>query len=158
MQTIKGRTSPSMKLDEEDTMTTPELHPAPAPASRIMGEVTMERRDLLALIDVVVGYVAARHRISLAGWDVAAVLVETRTGFRGGETVALQVRPCAGRQLADLPPVPVGALREMGSRIVHSLDGIANVVPDIASVAPVVDAAPLTCMQHFEDSDVWRTA
>jgi GMP synthase PP-ATPase subunit len=119
-------------------MDTTELHPTHLPASRICGDVTDERRRLLALVDVVVGYVAARHRVALAGWDVEAALVEARPGFRGGETVALRATAAAGRQLMDIPPIPVGALREMGSRMVAALDGIANVVPDVASCAPDV--------------------
>ncbi len=124
--------------------------PKPLPATRILGIATEERRRLLACIDVVVGYVAARHRTSLAGWRIEAALVEARTGFRGGETVALRAAPLDGRPVADMPPVPVGVLREIGSRIVDSLEGIANVVPDIASTAPDVDG--LFCVI---DEDPW---
>ena len=35
--------------------------------------------------------------------------------------------------------MPVGVLREVGSRITDSIFGIANVVPDIASTAPDVE-------------------
>ena len=126
------------------------MHPTALPASRILGDPTAERRHLLTLIDVVVGYVSARHRHTLRGWSVQAALVEQRPGFRGGETVVLRATPAYGDAVADLPPVPFGALREMASRMTSSLDGIANVVPDIASCAPdVIGLAAVT------ESDVW---
>ena len=115
------------------------IAPKQLPTTRILGADTQDRRRMLACIDVVVGYVAARHRIALAGWRLEAALVEARPGFRGGETVALRAAPHDGRSPADLPPVPVGVLREIGSRITDSIQGIANVVPDVASVAPDVD-------------------
>jgi hypothetical protein len=120
-------------------MSTTTMTPKPLPTARILGLDTPERRRVLACIDVVVGYVAARHRIALAGWRLEAALVEARPEFRGGETVALRAEPLDGRSPADLPPVPVGVLREIGSRVCDSIHGIANVVPDVASVAPDVD-------------------
>lgn len=115
------------------------ISPIPLPTARILGVVTPERRRMLACIDVVVGYVAARHRIALAGWRLEAAMVEDRPDFRGGETIALRAMPLDGRSPADLPPVPVGVLREIGSRVTDSIMGIANVVPDVASAAPDVD-------------------
>jgi GMP synthase PP-ATPase subunit len=115
------------------------IMPIPLPTTRILGADSAERRRMLACIDVVVGYVAARHRIALAGWRIEAALVECRPEFRGGETVALRATPLDGRSPADLPPVPTGVLREIGSRITDSIHGIANVVPDVASTAPDVD-------------------
>jgi GMP synthase PP-ATPase subunit len=120
-------------------MSTDTIVPMPLPSTRILGTASPERRRTLACIDVVVGYVAARHRIALAGWRLEAALVECRPEFRGGETVALRAEPLDGRSPADLPPVPIGVLREIGSRVTDSIQGIANVVPDVASVAPDVD-------------------
>lgn len=120
-------------------MTTDTFTPVALPTSRILGPVTAERRRVLACIDVVVGYVAARHRIALAGWRLEAALVESRPEFRGGETVALRATPLDGRSPADLPPVPTGVLREIGSRVADSIQGIANVVPDVASTTPDVE-------------------
>lgn len=120
-------------------MTSASTTPVPVPASRILGVITEDRRRMLACVDVVVGYVAARHRGALAGWRIEATLVEARPGFRGGETLALRATPLDGRSPADLPPVPTGVLREIGSRVTDAIDGIANVVPDVASVAPDVN-------------------
>ena len=125
--------------------------PIPLPDLRILGAATPERRHVLACIDVVVGYVTARHRHTLAGWEIEAALVESRPGFRGGETVALRATPVAGRSPADLPPVPVGVLREIGSRVTGAELGIANVVPDVASPAPDVDGMFVVC-----DEDPWE--
>lgn len=138
-------------------MTTATITPAPVPGSRILGHESAERRQLLACIDVVVGYVAARHRFALAGWRIEAALVETRPEFRGGETVALRAVPVDARHPADLPPVPVGVLREIGSRITDSLQGIANVVPDIASAAPDVDGL-FAVIDHDDWTDEVATA
>lgn len=128
----------------------PTMHPTALPATRILGDASAERRHLLALVDVVVGYVSARHRHTLRGWSLQAALVEQRPGFRGGETVALRATPAYGDAVADLPPVPFGVLREIASRIASSLDGIANVVPDCASCAPdVIGPAVVT------EADPW---
>lgn len=132
-------------------MTTHTITPATLPSTRMLGAVSKQRRELLACIDVVVGYVSARHRFALAGWQLEAGLVEDRPEFRGGETVALRAIPLDGRSPADLPPVPLGALREIASRITDSLQGIANVVPDVASTAPDVDGIVAT----IDDDDSW---
>lgn len=108
----------------------------PLPPTRILGEATEQRGRMLACIDVVVGYVTARHRAALAGWRIEAALAEARPGFRGGETLALRALPVDGRSPVDLPPVPFGVLREIASRVTSSLDGIANVVPDVATAEP----------------------
>jgi hypothetical protein len=113
--------------------------PAPLPASRILGPVTDERRRMLACVDVVVGYVAARHRATLAGWRLEAAFVESRPGFRGGETLAIRATPLDARNPSDLPPVPLGVLREIASRATDAMPWIANVVPDVASPAPDVE-------------------
>ena len=120
-------------------MTQTTIHPIPLPNTRILGPVTTERRRMLSCVDVVVGYVAARHRIALAGWRIEAALVESRPGFRGGETIALRATPLDGRSPADLPPVPIGVLREIGSRVTDSIFGVANVVPDVAATGPDVE-------------------
>lgn len=123
----------------------PTMLPTTLPASRILGSATPERVQLLQLIDVVVGYVSARHRTSLRGWSLQAALVEQRPGFRGGETVVIRATPAYGDAVADLPPVPFGVLREIASRTTSSLDGVANVVPDLASCAPdVIGLAAVT--------------
>ncbi len=126
------------------------IEPTPLPTTRILGTVTEQRRQLLACIDVVTGYVSARHRTALAGWRVEAALVESRASFRGGETVAVRATPLDGRSPSDLPPVPFGVLREIASRITDSFVGIANVVPDIASPAPDVEG-----LFHVVDEDEW---
>ena len=131
--------------------------PAPLPASRILGPVTAERRRMLALVDVVVGFVSARHRVALAGWKLEAALVESRPDFRGGETVAIRATPLDGRSPADLPPVPLGALREIASRSTDAMSGIANVVPDIAAPAPDVDGLYVVVDQDDWEDDA-RTA
>ena len=120
-------------------MTQTTITPIQLPTTRILGTVTTERRRMLSCIDVVVGYVAARHRSALAGWRIEAALVESRFEFRGGETVALRATPLDGRSPADLPPVPIGVLREIGSRVTDSIFGVANVVPDISATAPDVE-------------------
>ncbi len=134
-------------------MTQTTITPIQLPNTRILGIVTPERRRMLSCIDVVVGYVAAKHRIALAGWRIEAALVESRFEFRGGETVALRATPLDGRSPADLPPVPLGVLREIGSRVTDSIFGIANVVPDVAAVAPDVEGlfAVIDEDEWFED-------
>lgn len=128
------------------------ITPIPLPDARILGDATQERRRLLSCIDVVVGYVAAQHRIALAGWRLEAALVESRSEFRGGETVALRAMPLDARSPHDLPPVPVGVLREIASRVADSLPGIANVVPDVASVAPDLDRTFATGDRWLDDA------
>lgn len=117
------------------------------PQSRILGSVTPERKWLLACIDVVVNYVCARHRTALAGWHIEAALVEIPPRFCSREVVALRVTSAAGRNIQDLPPMPIGVLREIGSRVVNSLQGVANVVPDIASPAPDIEGLSVA-MDH----------
>ena len=128
--------------------------PAPLPATRILGPVTAERRRMLSLVDVVVGFVTAKHRVALAGWNLEAALVESRPDFRGGETVAIRATPLDGRSPADLPPVPLGALREIASRATDAMPTIANVVPDIAAPAPDVDGLYVVVDQDDWEDDV----
>lgn len=132
-------------------MTQTTIVPMPLPATRILGNVTGERRQLLAYIDVIVGYVTARHRVMLAGWRLEAALVEDRPGFRGGETIAIRAMAVDGRSPSDLPPVPIGVLREIGSRITSSFTGIANVVPDVSAPAPDVDGLHMS----IDDREPW---
>lgn len=108
---------------------------------------------MLTCVDVVVGYVCARHRHTLDGWQLEGALVESRVDFRGGETVAVRATPQPGRQLHELAPVPNGVLREIASRITSSLDGVANVVPDVASHAPDVDGLFLVAPDHGRAED-----
>ncbi|MCW2950072.1 MAG: hypothetical protein JWN41_1085 [Thermoleophilia bacterium] len=115
------------------------LHPPTLPPTRMLGNVTPERRRTLALIDVIVNYVAACHRESLRGWEVHAALVEGRSDFRGGETVALRAQPDRYATLANVPPFPDAVLVDAAARITASCVGIAQVVADIASTAPDVD-------------------
>lgn len=135
------------------SMTATTMLPTPLPPSRMLGPETEERRRMLACVDVVVGYVCARHRRSLDGWQLQAALVEGRVDFRGGETVAVRAAPQPGRSLHDLAPVPNGVLREIASRITSSLEGIANVVPDVASSAPDVDGLFLVSPDHGRVDD-----
>ena len=106
--------------------------------ARILGTATLERQELLARVDVVVGYTCARHRLALAGWEVSAALVEARAGFRGGETVAVRARPAAGRSVHDVAPFPARVLHELALRLMP-MEGLAQVVPDIAAPAPDVE-------------------
>ena len=128
------------------TLTPPQL-----PSARILGPVTPARRQLLSCIDVVVGYVVARYRFELAGWRLEAALVDSRSDFRGGETVALRAMPMDGASPADLPPIANGILREIGSRVTAGLEGIANVVPDVACVAPDVDGLFAVIDEDWDD-------
>ena len=112
---------------------------------------------MLSYMDVIVGYVAARHRVALAGWRLEAALVESRPGFRGGETVAIRATPLDARSPADLPPVPVGVLREIASRATDAMPGIANVVPDIAATVPDVDGFYVV-LDHDDREDGARIA
>jgi len=117
--------------------------PALIPASRLLGREDRARRSMLACVDVVVGYVSVLRRFDLEGWTIEPALVESRSDFRGGDTVALRCTPASGVELAGLAPVPIDVLREMAQRIVGAVDGIAHVVPDIASSAPDVDGAAI---------------
>lgn len=113
--------------------------PPQVPTSRILGPVTDERRRMLAGIDVIVGYTSALYRLEAAGWQIDAALTETRTGWRGGETVALRVRPLDPAAPHARRPLDMMALQEIAWRIADSIDGVRAVVPDTPTVAPDVD-------------------
>lgn len=125
------------------------------PAARITGDATQARRRFLAMVDVVVAYVEARHRFALAGWTVTALLADGRRTFRGGETVVIRATPTDPLSPVATDAFPGEVLWEIGERLA-TMDGIAALVPDITCAPPDVDGVLSDI--GFADDAAWRSA
>lgn len=110
--------------------------PTSLDAGRILGAITPARRELLAMVDVALGHGCALHASRLRGWHVEAALVERRPDFRGGDTLALRMRPESGRAAADVAPPDASTIEALALHVALLVEGIARVVPDIAATAP----------------------
>ncbi|MEO6205085.1 MAG: glutamine-hydrolyzing GMP synthase [Mycobacteriales bacterium] len=117
--------------------------PGPGLAIRIIGEVTMERLDLLRLADAI-----ARKELSAAGldreiWQCPVVLLaDVRSvGVQGdgrtyGHPVVLRPVSSEDAMTADWSRVPYDVLARISTRITNEVPGINRVVLDVTSKPP----------------------
>jgi len=116
--------------------------PGPGLAIRIIGEVTVERCDMLRACDWIV-----IDEIKAAGlygqiWQSFAVLTDNRTvGVMGdyrtyGYVCAIRAVSSEDSMTADWVRLPYEVLARMSNRIVNEVPGVTRVVYDITSKPP----------------------
>ena len=116
--------------------------PGPGLAIRIIGEVTLERCDMLRACDWIV-----IDEIKAAGlyqqiWQSFAVLTDNRTvGVMGdyrtyGYVCAIRAVSSEDAMTADWVRLPYEVLARMSNRIVNEVPGVTRVVYDITSKPP----------------------
>ncbi|WP_083870193.1 glutamine-hydrolyzing GMP synthase [Gloeocapsa sp. PCC 73106] len=119
-------------------------HPFPGPglAIRIIGEVTIERLEILREADYVV-----RDEIRVQGiyhdfWQAFAVLLPVRSVGVMGDTrtyahpIVLRLITSEDGMTADWARVPYDILEKISNRIVNEVKGVNRVVYDITSKPP----------------------
>ena len=116
--------------------------PGPGLAVRIIGEITLERVQVLQEADAIV-----RHEIAAAGlgrdiWQYFAVLTPLRSvGVMGdsrtyAHTVAVRAVTSEDGMTADWARIPYDVLARISNRIVNEIPSINRVVYDISSKPP----------------------
>ena len=116
--------------------------PGPGLAVRIIGEVTVERLELLRAADAIV--VEEVRRAGLLGgiWQSFAVLPVVRSvGVMGDERtygypIVLRAVTSEDAMTADWARLPYELLERISNRIVNEVPGINRVVYDITSKPP----------------------
>jgi GMP synthase (glutamine-hydrolysing) len=116
--------------------------PGPGLAVRIIGEVTLERLEILRAADAVVTEEVARAGLARELWQVFGVLLGVRTvGVQGdGRSYAhpLVVRAVKSEDAmtADWARLPYDLLESISSRVIAEVPGINRVAYDISSKPP----------------------
>lgn len=129
-----------MGLPEEIVWRQP--FPGPGLAVRIIGEVTLERLEILRAADAIVTEEIARAGLARELWQVFGVLLGVRTvGVQGdGRSYAhpLVVRAVKSEDAmtADWARLPYDLLESISSRVIAEVGGINRVAYDISSKPP----------------------
>ena len=116
--------------------------PGPGLAVRILGEVTIERLELLRSADQIVDEEIRRAGLYREIWQAFGVLLTVRTvGVQGdGRTYAypLIVRAVTSEDAmtADWARIPYEVLERISSRVMNEVPGINRVAYDISSKPP----------------------
>jgi len=119
-------------------------HPFPGPglAVRCLGEITVERLQVLRAADAIVDEEIRRADLYSSIWQSFAVLLPVRSvGVMGDgrtydETCAIRAVNSSDGMTCDWARIPYDVLSRMSSRIINEVRGINRVVYDISSKPP----------------------
>jgi GMP synthase (glutamine-hydrolysing) len=119
-------------------------HPFPGPglAIRVIGEVTVERCDILRKADTIVLEEIKKAGLYTELWQAFAVLLPVKTvGVMGDErtyenVVAVRAVKSLDGMTADWARLPYDVMGTISNRIINEVKGINRVVYDISSKPP----------------------
>ena len=130
------------ELDLPSEMVWRQPFPGPGLAIRIMGEVTLERLEMLRAADAVVIEEIKRAGLYRRVWQSFAVLPDTKSvGVMGDQRtyaypIVLRVVTSEDAMTADWARLPYEVLERISNRIVGEVHGVNRVVYDITSKPP----------------------
>jgi GMP synthase (glutamine-hydrolysing) len=116
--------------------------PGPGLAVRIIGEITLEKLDMLRLADAIVRHEIGEWDTERAVWQYFAVLPDIRSvGVMGdertyGHPIIIRAVASADAMTADWARLPHDLLAKMSNRIINEVAGINRVAYDITSKPP----------------------
>ncbi|MBI2914394.1 MAG: glutamine-hydrolyzing GMP synthase [Firmicutes bacterium] len=116
--------------------------PGPGLAIRIMGDVTLEKLEILREADSITVEEIRKDGLDLELWQYFAVLLDTRTvGVMGDERTyahVVAVRAVVGEDAmtADWARLPYPTLSRISNRIMNEVRGVNRVVYDVSSKPP----------------------
>jgi GMP synthase (glutamine-hydrolysing) len=134
------RTGKELGLADEIVYRQP--FPGPGLAIRVIGEVTVEKLEILRRCECIVMDEVKRAAVYYDLWQAFAVLTDTRTvGVQGdfrtyGHCVALRCVTAEDAMTADWARLPYDLLASISSRIVNEVPEVNRVVYDITSKPP----------------------
>lgn len=119
-------------------------HPFPGPglAIRILGEITVERLDLLRKVDAIYIEELRRHNLYDEIWQAFAVLLPVKTvGVMGDQrtyenVIGLRAVTSRDGMTADWARIPYDVLALISNRIINEVRGVNRVVYDVSSKPP----------------------
>jgi len=119
-------------------------HPFPGPglAIRILGEITVEKLDILKEVDFLFIEALREDGLYPEIWQAGAILLDTRSvGVMGDErtyerVVALRAVESVDGMTADWVHLPHAFLSKISNRIINKVKGVNRVVYDISSKPP----------------------
>ena len=119
-------------------------HPFPGPglAIRILGEVTLEKLEILRQADAIIMEEMESSGLHDQVWQAFGVLLPVRTvGVMGDErtydqVVAIRIVESVDAMTADWAKVDYRVLGQMSNRIINEVKGVNRVVYDISSKPP----------------------
>ena len=130
------------ELGLEDEFVWRQPFPGPGLAVRILGEITVDRLNLLRQADAIVGEEIKRAGLYRQIWQSFAVLLPVRSvGVMGDErtyeyTLAIRAVESRDGMTADWARLSHDLLALLSNRIVNEVQGINRVVYDISSKPP----------------------
>jgi GMP synthase (glutamine-hydrolysing) len=131
-----------MELDLPREMVTRQPFPGPGLAVRVLGEVTLERLEILRSADFIVIEEIKGAGLYEKVWQSFAVLLPVRTvGVMGDErtydnVIAIRVVDSLDAMTADWSRIPYEVMERISNRIINSVKGVNRVVYDISSKPP----------------------
>jgi GMP synthase (glutamine-hydrolysing) len=117
-------------------------YPGPGLAVRILGELTLERLEILRTADTILLEEIRKADLYEKVWQSFAVLLPVRTvGVMGDErtyenVIAIRIVDSLDAMTADWTRVPYEVLARISNRIINHVRGVNRVVYDISSKPP----------------------